>query len=143
MMISAEEEVPTLEAVTGNRQSKQIIIVPQLSPERAYPSSYFSGSPYELPLMMPKQTPFIRRNPVLKQQQLAASNWPYTYPLLSSPGNQSIFQYQLNIKKKQYRNKSKYITRLNLKNLKTIAKKKKRKPLPLGGFMTELTISAI
>jgi len=99
-MISAEEEVPTVEATAGNRQSKQIIILPQLSPERAYPSSYLSGSPYELPLMMPKQTPFIRRNSVLKQQQLAASNWPYTYPLLSSPGNQSIFQYQLNIKKK-------------------------------------------
>jgi len=91
-MISAEEQVPSVEAATGNRQSKQIIIVPQLSPESYYPSSYLSGSPYELPLMMPKQTPLIRKFPVRKQQQVAASSWPYTYPFLSSPGNQSIHQ---------------------------------------------------
>ncbi len=87
MMISAEEEVQSVEeAATGNRQSKQIYLVPQLSPESTYPESYLEGSPYELPLMRPK----LRRFPVRKQQ-LAASNWPYTHhPLLSSPGIISI-----------------------------------------------------
>ncbi|XP_046641227.1 uncharacterized protein LOC124326439 [Daphnia pulicaria] len=85
VMISAEEEVPSVEeAATGNRQSKQIYLVPQLSPDSTYPESYLEGSPYELPLMRPKQSPLLRRFPVRKQQ-LAASNWPYTYPLLSSP----------------------------------------------------------
>ncbi|EFX76447.1 hypothetical protein DAPPUDRAFT_306144 [Daphnia pulex] len=86
MMISAEEEVPSVdEAATGNRQSKQLMIM-QLSPaSTAYPASYLGGSPYELPLMMPRQSPFIQRYPVRKQQQLASLNRPYDYPLLSSP----------------------------------------------------------
>lgn len=88
-MISAEEEVPSEAATTGNRQSKQIYFVPQLTPASGYPAKYFSSSPYDLPLMMPKQTPFIRR-PIQQQQQLEGSNWPYTYPVLSSPGNQPI-----------------------------------------------------
>jgi hypothetical protein len=105
MMISAEEEVPSVEEIaTGNRQSKQIYyLVPQLSPASTYPESYLEGSsPYELPLMMPKQSPFIRRYPVRKQQ-LSSSNWPYTHhPLLSSPGiiNRSLNTCKKNFKKK-------------------------------------------
>ncbi|XP_046448675.1 uncharacterized protein LOC124197337 [Daphnia pulex] len=82
MTISAEEEVPSVDqAPTGNRQSKQIYLVPQLSSA----AGYLGGSPYELPLMMPRQSPFIQRYPVRKQQQLASLNRPYDYPLLSSP----------------------------------------------------------
>ncbi|XP_046448674.1 uncharacterized protein LOC124197336 [Daphnia pulex] len=85
MTISAEEEVPSVdEAATGNRQSKQLMLMP-LSPGSIYPASYLGGSPYELPLMMPRQSPFIQRYPVRKQQQLASLNRPYDYPLLSSP----------------------------------------------------------
>jgi hypothetical protein len=106
MMISAEEEVPSVEEIaTGNRQSKQIYyLVPQLSQSAStYPESYLEGSsPYELPLMMPKQSPFIRRYPIRKQQ-LSSSNWPYTHhPLLSSPG---IINRSLNTCKKIFKKK--------------------------------------
>ena len=83
-MVSAEEEQV---ASVAERQSKQLFYVqPQLTPASSYPLKYFSNSPYDL--MTPKQTPLIRRNPI--QQQFGALNWPYNYPLLSSPGNQSI-----------------------------------------------------
>ena len=90
-MISAEEEVPSLvdATITENRQSKQLFYVPQLT---SYSSGnllkYFSNShQFDLPLMIPKQAPapLFRRNPI-QQQQLAATSWPYTYPLLLSPG---------------------------------------------------------
>lgn len=98
MTISAEEEVPSVEAPTGNRQSKQIFLVPHLATASAYPANYFSNSQYNLPSMLPKQTPLIRRKPI--QKQIAEElSWPYTYPLMSSPGNQSITAITLRLSK--------------------------------------------
>jgi hypothetical protein len=56
--------------------------VPPLTPASSYPLKYFSNrDQFDFPIIVPKQTPLIRRNPI--QQQLAATSWPYNYPLLS------------------------------------------------------------
>lgn len=89
-MISAEEKVP-VDAITENRQSKQLYYVPQLTPANSYPVNYFSRR-YN-PLMMAAHASLIRGNPI-QQQQFEESSWPYTDSPLSSPGNQLICSNQ-------------------------------------------------
>lgn len=69
-MVAAEEELPASTA----RQSKQIFLVPSMTPASTFPLGYYGRNPLAYPFLMPQQGSPIRSAPV--EQLPEASEWP-------------------------------------------------------------------
>lgn len=78
MVAVAEEELPASTA----RQSKQIFLVPSMTPSSTFPLGFYGRSPLAYPLLMPQQDSLIRSD--LVEQEPRASGWPYNVPSVSS-----------------------------------------------------------
>ncbi|KAK4026871.1 hypothetical protein OUZ56_015897 [Daphnia magna] len=78
MVAAAEEELPASTA----RQSKQIFLVPSMTPSSTFPLGFYGRSPLAYPLLMPQQDSLIRSD--LVEQEPRASGWPYNVPSVSS-----------------------------------------------------------
>ncbi|KAI9563678.1 hypothetical protein GHT06_011142 [Daphnia sinensis] len=76
MVAAAEEELPASTA----RQSKQLLLVPSMTPASTFPLGFYGRAPLAYPIMMPQDDSLLRSDP-FEQEPKA---WPYNVPSLSS-----------------------------------------------------------
>ncbi|XP_059352730.1 uncharacterized protein LOC130700721 [Daphnia carinata] len=84
MVSAAEEELPASTA----RQSKQILLVPSMTPANTFPLGLYARAPLPYQFLMPQQDPLLRTD--LIDEEPKAFGWPYNMPSVSSDDDEQV-----------------------------------------------------